>query len=123
MGTLRGARASRPGPPVSSTGRHIEETRRYLHDLVAYLARTSTAIELYEAMLSLHPNRVNPGSLWAAAKAFKGRSHRGSSEAVGHEGRPCRRGLGHRCRPACAKIAAPPGRLADGFWWLLWQRG
>ena len=40
-------------------------------NLVAYLARTSTAIELYEAMLSLHPNRVNPGSLWAAAKAFK----------------------------------------------------
>jgi hypothetical protein len=29
-------------------------------------------MELYEAMLSLHPDRVNPGSLWAAAKAAKG---------------------------------------------------
>src|SRR5262245_21844498 len=26
---------------------------------------------LSKAMLSLHPNRVNPGSLWAAAKAAK----------------------------------------------------
>jgi hypothetical protein len=51
--------------------RHIEETRRYLRDFVASLASTSTAVDLYETMLSLHPDRVNPGSLWAAAKAFK----------------------------------------------------
>jgi glyoxylase-like metal-dependent hydrolase (beta-lactamase superfamily II) len=54
-----------------SSPHHIDETRRYLHDFVASLARTSTAKELYEAMLALHPNRVNPGSLWAAAKASK----------------------------------------------------
>jgi len=54
-----------------SSPRHIGETRRYLHDFVASLARTATAKELYEAMLALHPNRVNPGSLWAAAKASK----------------------------------------------------
>ena len=54
-----------------SSLRHIEETRRYLRDFVASLARTSTPRELYETMLSLHPNRVNPGSLWAAAKAAK----------------------------------------------------
>ena len=48
--------------------RHIEETRLYLHDFNACEATTSTALELYEKMLSLHPNRVNPGSLWAAAK-------------------------------------------------------
>jgi glyoxylase-like metal-dependent hydrolase (beta-lactamase superfamily II) len=54
-----------------SSPRQIDETRRYLHDFVASLARTSTAKELYEAMLALHPNRVNPGSLWAAAKASK----------------------------------------------------
>jgi glyoxylase-like metal-dependent hydrolase (beta-lactamase superfamily II) len=54
-----------------SSPRHIEETRRYLRDFVASLASTSTAVELYEKMLSLHPNRVNPGSLWAAAKASK----------------------------------------------------
>jgi glyoxylase-like metal-dependent hydrolase (beta-lactamase superfamily II) len=54
-----------------SSPRHIEETRRYLRDFNASVARTSTATGLYETMLSLHPNRVNPGSLWAAAKASK----------------------------------------------------
>ena len=54
-----------------SSPRHIEETRRYLRDFDACVGRTSTAIALYKAMLSLHPNRVNPGSLWAAAKAAK----------------------------------------------------
>jgi glyoxylase-like metal-dependent hydrolase (beta-lactamase superfamily II) len=54
-----------------SSPRHIEETRRYLRDFLTTLASTSTATELYEKMLSLYPNRVNPGSLWAAAKAFK----------------------------------------------------
>jgi glyoxylase-like metal-dependent hydrolase (beta-lactamase superfamily II) len=55
-----------------SSPRHIEETRVYLHDFNAAVASTSTALELYEKMLTLHPNRVNPGSLWAAAKAAKG---------------------------------------------------
>jgi glyoxylase-like metal-dependent hydrolase (beta-lactamase superfamily II) len=54
-----------------SSPRHIEETRRYLRDFVASLAKTSTAIDLYQMMLSLHPDRVNPGSLWASAKAAK----------------------------------------------------
>jgi glyoxylase-like metal-dependent hydrolase (beta-lactamase superfamily II) len=54
-----------------SSPRHIEETRRYLRDFLAVRARTSTQMELYQAMLALHPNRVNPGSLWAAARACK----------------------------------------------------
>jgi hypothetical protein len=54
-----------------SSPRHIEETRRYIQDFNAAVASTSTHLELYEKMLSLHPNRVNPGSLWAAAKAAK----------------------------------------------------
>jgi glyoxylase-like metal-dependent hydrolase (beta-lactamase superfamily II) len=54
-----------------SSPRHIEETRRYLHDFNACVASTSTPLELYQGMLSLHPNRVNPGSLWGAAKAAK----------------------------------------------------
>jgi glyoxylase-like metal-dependent hydrolase (beta-lactamase superfamily II) len=54
-----------------SSPRHIEETRRYLRDFNACVATTATPPELYEKMLSLHPNRVNPGSLWAAAKAAK----------------------------------------------------
>ena len=54
-----------------SSPRHIEETRGYLHDFNATLASTSTALDLYVKMLTLHPNRVNPGSLWAAAKAAR----------------------------------------------------
>ena len=54
-----------------SSPRHIEETRRYLRDFITSLANTSTAIELYQTMLSSHPDRVNPGSLWASAKASK----------------------------------------------------
>jgi glyoxylase-like metal-dependent hydrolase (beta-lactamase superfamily II) len=50
-----------------SSPRHIDETRRYLRAFVAAKAKTSTAIELYQTMLSLYPNRVNPGALWAAA--------------------------------------------------------
>jgi glyoxylase-like metal-dependent hydrolase (beta-lactamase superfamily II) len=54
-----------------SSPRHIDETRRYIHDFNAGVAVTSTPLELYERVLALHPNRVNPGSLWAAAKAAK----------------------------------------------------
>jgi glyoxylase-like metal-dependent hydrolase (beta-lactamase superfamily II) len=52
-----------------SSPRHIDETRRYLLDFIATRASTSTAMELYETMLALYPDRVNPGSLWAAANA------------------------------------------------------
>jgi glyoxylase-like metal-dependent hydrolase (beta-lactamase superfamily II) len=54
-----------------SSPRHIDESRRYLHDFNANLASTSTSLDLYEKMLTLHPNRVNPGSLWATARAVK----------------------------------------------------
>jgi hypothetical protein len=52
-----------------SSPRHIEETRRYIRDLNTIVPTASTARELYKKMLSLHPNRVNPGSLWGTAKA------------------------------------------------------
>jgi glyoxylase-like metal-dependent hydrolase (beta-lactamase superfamily II) len=54
-----------------SSPRHIEETRRYIRDFNATVASTSNVIDLYEKMLALYPNRVNPGSLWATAKAVK----------------------------------------------------
>ena len=54
-----------------SSPRHIEETRRYIRDFSAIAAKTSTALSLYESMLTLHPNRVNPGSLWGSARAAK----------------------------------------------------
>jgi len=55
-----------------SSPRHIQETRAYLYDVNATAATTSTPLDLYEKMLALHPDRVNPGSLWATAKALKG---------------------------------------------------
>jgi glyoxylase-like metal-dependent hydrolase (beta-lactamase superfamily II) len=58
-------------PDPDSSPRHIEETRRYIRDFNACAAKTSTQLELYEKMLSLYPNRANPGSLWAASKAAK----------------------------------------------------
>ena len=54
-----------------SSPRHIEGTRGYLRDFNAAVASTSTATELYERMLTLYPDRVNPGSLWGGANAAK----------------------------------------------------
>jgi glyoxylase-like metal-dependent hydrolase (beta-lactamase superfamily II) len=54
-----------------SSPQHIEATRRYICDFDAAVKATSTARELYEKMLALHPNRVNPGSLWGSANAVK----------------------------------------------------
>jgi glyoxylase-like metal-dependent hydrolase (beta-lactamase superfamily II) len=54
-----------------SSPRHIEETRRYICDFNAADAGTTTVMGLYEKMLTLHPNRVNPGSLWGTANAVK----------------------------------------------------
>jgi hypothetical protein len=30
------------------------------------------ALELYDRMLELHPDRANPGALWSSARAVKG---------------------------------------------------
>jgi len=55
-----------------SSPRHIEETRAYIRDFDRVVSSTSTAMDLYEKVLALHPNRVNPGSLWATAKFLMG---------------------------------------------------
>jgi glyoxylase-like metal-dependent hydrolase (beta-lactamase superfamily II) len=54
-----------------SSPRHIAETRRYLKDFIAVRANSQSAMDMYQRMLALYPDRVNPGSLWAAAKAAK----------------------------------------------------
>ncbi|MCW3067108.1 MAG: Glyoxylase-like metal-dependent hydrolase [Solirubrobacterales bacterium] len=51
--------------------RIIEETRRYIRDFDRIAETTNTARELYDQMLALHPDRVNPGALWGAARAWK----------------------------------------------------
>ena len=54
--------------------RHIEETRRYIRDFMRLDAETMTARELYDSMLALYPDRINPGSLWGSANAAKART-------------------------------------------------
>jgi glyoxylase-like metal-dependent hydrolase (beta-lactamase superfamily II) len=51
--------------------RHIQETRRYIQDFIRLDDETHTAQELYDGMLALHPDRINPGSLWGSANAAK----------------------------------------------------
>ena len=50
----------------------IEETRQYIRDFDRLAETTRTAQELYDEMLELYPNRVNPGwALWSSARAVK----------------------------------------------------
>ncbi|MGO4127169.1 MBL fold metallo-hydrolase [Inquilinus sp. YAF38] len=58
-------------PGAEDHPRVIGETRQYLRDFDRLDMTTTTARELYDAMLALHPGRANPGSLWGAAKAAK----------------------------------------------------
>jgi len=49
----------------------IEETRQYIRDFDRLAATTTTAQELYNEMLRLYPNRINPGVLWSSARGVK----------------------------------------------------
>ena len=51
--------------------RHIQQTRRYIQDFIRLKDETATAQELYDRMLALYPDRINPGSLWGSANAAK----------------------------------------------------
>ena len=58
-------------PENDDAPRIIAETRQYLRDFNRLNTATTTARELYDAMLEIYPDRVNPGSLWGAANAAK----------------------------------------------------
>jgi hypothetical protein len=58
-------------PENDDDPKNIEETRQYIRDFIRLDESTGTARELYDKMLELHPNRVNPGSLWGSAHAAK----------------------------------------------------
>lgn len=49
----------------------VAETRGYIRDFEAGIAATSTAVELYRYMRERYPRRINPGALWASARAAK----------------------------------------------------
>ena len=63
--------AGHKAPENDDDPRIIAETRQYLRDFNRLNAATTTARELYDAMLEIYPDRVNPGSLWGAANAAK----------------------------------------------------
>src|SRR5271155_3733404 len=58
-------------PENDNDPRIIGETRQYLRDFNRLNTGTTTARQLYDAMLEIYPNHVNPGSLWGAANAAK----------------------------------------------------
>jgi glyoxylase-like metal-dependent hydrolase (beta-lactamase superfamily II) len=58
-------------PENGNDPRIIVETQQYLRDFNRLDAATTDARQLYDAMLELYPDRVNPGSLWGAANKAK----------------------------------------------------
>ena len=58
-------------PGTDDDPRIIEETRQYIRAFDRLAQTTTTARELYDQMLSLYPERVNPGALWSSACALK----------------------------------------------------
>jgi len=64
--------ASHKRPENDDSPRIIEETRQYIRDFDRLAGTTKSAQELYDKMLEIYPNRVNPGwALWSSARAVK----------------------------------------------------
>jgi glyoxylase-like metal-dependent hydrolase (beta-lactamase superfamily II) len=59
-------------PTNEDSPRIIEQTRQYIRDFDKIAGTTTTALELYNNMIKLYPDRVNPGALWRSAQAVKG---------------------------------------------------
>ena len=58
-------------PENSDSSQDIAATQHYIRDFNRLDHETTTTRELYDKMLSLYPDRVNPGSLWGSAQAAK----------------------------------------------------
>jgi glyoxylase-like metal-dependent hydrolase (beta-lactamase superfamily II) len=64
--------ASHKRPERDDDPRILEETRQYIRDFDRLAETSDNAEELYDQMLALYPNRVNPGwALWSSARAVK----------------------------------------------------
>jgi len=59
----------RPGAP--DTPNNIEATRKYIRDFDRIAFHTKTVLDLYNEMLAIYPERVNPAVLWYSAQAVK----------------------------------------------------
>ncbi len=53
------------------TPSNIEATRKYIRDFDWIAYHTKTALDLYNEMLAIYPERVNPAVLWYSAQAVK----------------------------------------------------
>jgi glyoxylase-like metal-dependent hydrolase (beta-lactamase superfamily II) len=58
-------------PERDDDPRSIAETRQYLRDFMRLDETTDSAQALFDAMIELYPDRVNPGSLWGGANHAK----------------------------------------------------
>jgi glyoxylase-like metal-dependent hydrolase (beta-lactamase superfamily II) len=68
----RAVTASHKRPGNGDDPAIVGQTRQYIRDFDRLAETTTTAQELYERMLELHPSRVNPGwALWSSARAVK----------------------------------------------------
>ncbi len=64
--------ASHKRPENDDTPLIIEQTRQYVRDFDRLVTTTTNAQELYDKMLALYPDRINPGwALWSSARAVK----------------------------------------------------
>jgi glyoxylase-like metal-dependent hydrolase (beta-lactamase superfamily II) len=62
--------ASHKRPERDDDPKIIEETGQYIRDFDRLAEATTSARDLYDKMLELYPNRVNPGwALWSSARA------------------------------------------------------
>jgi hypothetical protein len=53
-----------PGTP-----NNIQATRKYIRDFDWIASHNKTALDLYNEMLAIYPERVNPAVLWYQAQA------------------------------------------------------
>ncbi|MCQ9640933.1 MBL fold metallo-hydrolase [Chryseobacterium sp. WG14] len=58
-------------PELENHPKIILETKVYFQDFMRLNKETATARELFDRMMELHGDRVNPGSLWGGATAAK----------------------------------------------------
>src|SRR4051794_40153617 len=56
--------ASHKNPALDDDPRAIEETRSYLEDSERLSRICHSALDFYNAMMELYPNRLNPTALW-----------------------------------------------------------
>jgi glyoxylase-like metal-dependent hydrolase (beta-lactamase superfamily II) len=61
--------AGHKNPASDDNPQHIGATRKYIRDFDRLNRQTTTLRELYDKMLALYPDRLNPGSLWSSARS------------------------------------------------------